>query len=133
MPCDIAETLFVNPMTDIYNSLRTILRDNSIVTAETQEEQQRIAKMVDSMVKVQNELVKQTKNSQIEMLLSKMTRDIKDNIGNTITQDTEDLLNQFSGNFEAIDNNFNSLKQRIDELESKLIEKVAEVKDVQLK
>lgn len=62
-----------------------------------------------------------------------MTRDIKDNIGNTITQDTEDLLNQFYGNFEAIDNNFNSLKQRIDELESKLIEKVAEVKDVQLK
>ena len=130
---DMAEMIYVTPMTDIYNSLRTILRDNNIVTAETLEEQQRIAKMVDSMVKVQNELVKQTKNSQIEMLLSKMTRDIKDNIGNTITQDTEDLLNQFSGNFEAIDSNFNSLKQRIDELESKLLEKVAEVKDVQLK
>jgi hypothetical protein len=129
----MAEMIYVTPMTDIYNSLRTILRDNNIVTAETLEEQQRIAKMVDSMVKVQNELVKQTKNSQIEMLLSKMTRDIKDNIGNTITQDTEDLLNQFSGNFEAIDSNFNSLKQRIDELESKLLEKVAEVKDVQLK
>jgi malate synthase len=129
----MAEMIYVTPMTDIYNSLRTILRDNNIVTAETLEEQQRIAKMVDSIVKVQNELVKQTKNSQIEMLLSKMTRDIKDNIGNTITQDTEDLLNQFSGNFEAIDSNFNSLKQRIDELESKLLEKVAEVKDVQLK
>jgi hypothetical protein len=129
----MAEMIYVTPMTDIYNSLRTILRDNNIVTAETLEEQQRIAKMVDSMVKVQNELVKQTKNSQIEMLLSKMTRDIKENIGNTITQDTEDLLNQFSGNFEAIDSNFNSLKQRIDELESKLLEKVAEVKDVQLK
>ena len=129
----MAEMIYVTPMTDIYNSLRTILRDNNIVTAETLEEQQRIAKMVDSMVKVQNELVKQTKNSQIETLLSKMTRDIKDNIGNTITQDTEDLLNQFSGNFEAIDSNFNSLKQRIDELESKLLEKVAEVKDVQLK
>jgi malate synthase len=129
----MAEMIYVTPMTDIYNSLRTILRDNNIVTAEILEEQQRIAKMVDSIVKVQNELVKQTKNSQIEMLLSKMTRDIKDNIGNTITQDTEDLLNQFSGNFEAIDSNFNSLKHRIDELESKLLEKVAEVKDVQLK
>ena len=129
----MAELIYVNPLMDIYNSLKTILRDNNIVTAEAQEEQQRIAKMVDSIVKVQNELVKQTKNSQIEMLLSKMTRDIKDNIGNTITQDTEDLLNQFSGNFEAIDSNFNSLKQRIDELESKLLEKVAEVKDVQLK
>jgi len=67
------------------------------------------------------------------MLLSRMTREIKDNIGNVITQDTEDLLNQFSGNFEAIDSNFNSLKQRIDELETKLLEKVAEAKDVQLK
>jgi malate synthase len=128
----MAEMIYVNPMTDIYNSLRTILKDNNIVTAETLEEQQRIAKMVDSIVKVQNELVRQTKNSQIEMLLSRMTQEIKDNIGNVITQDTEDLLNQFSGNFEAIDSNFNSLKQRIDELESKLIEKVSEAKDAHL-
>jgi hypothetical protein len=126
---DIAETIFVNPMTEIFNSLRLILRDNNIATGESLEEQKRIAKMVDSMVKVQNELVRQTKNSQIEFLLSKMTRDIKDNIGTVITQDTEDLLSQFSGNFEAIDSNFNSLKQRIDELESKLLEKVAEAKD----
>ena len=54
----MAELIYVNPMTDIYNSLRTILKDNNIVTAETLEEQQRIAKMVDSIVKVQNELVK---------------------------------------------------------------------------
>ena len=126
---DMAEMIYVNPMTDIFNSLRLILRDNNIVTGESLEEQKRIAKMVDSMVKVQNELVRQTKNSQIEFLLSKMTRDIKDNIGTVITQDTEDLLTQFSGNFEAIDSNFNSLKQRIDELESKLLEKVAEAKD----
>ena len=126
---DMAEMIYVNPMTDIFNSLRLILRDNNIVTGESLEEQKRIAKMVDSMVKVQNELVRQTKNSHIEFLLSKMTRDIKDNIGTVITQDTEDLLTQFSGNFEAIDSNFNSLKQRIDELESKLLEKVAEAKD----
>ena len=85
MPTDMAEILFVNPMTDIYNSLRKILRDNDIVTAEALEEQQRIAKMVESMVKVQNELVKQTKSSQIEFLLSKMTKDIKDNLGTAIT------------------------------------------------
>ena len=92
MPTDMAEILFVNPMTDIYNSLRKILRDNDIVTADALEEQQRIAKMVDSMVKVQNELVKQTKSSQIEFLLSKMTKDIKDTVGTVITQDTEDLI-----------------------------------------
>jgi hypothetical protein len=39
MPTDMAEMLFVNPMTDIYNSLRKILKDNGIVTAETVEEQ----------------------------------------------------------------------------------------------
>ena len=133
MPIETAETLFVNPMTDIYNSLKSILKDNNIVTADILEEQQRIAKMVDSMVKVQNELVRQTKKPQIEILLSKMTQEIKDNIGTVITQDTEDLLSQFSGNFEAIDSNFNSLKQRIDELESKLIEKFAEAKDAHLK
>jgi TPP-dependent pyruvate/acetoin dehydrogenase alpha subunit len=107
MPVDIAEKLLVSPMTDLYNSLRKILRDNDIVTAETIEEQQRIAKMVDSMVKVQNELVKQTKSSQIEFLLSKMTKDIKDNVGTALTQDTEDIITQFRGNFETIDNSFN--------------------------
>jgi hypothetical protein len=69
MPIDTAETLVVNPLTDIYNNLRAILKDNNIVTADTLDEQQKIAKMVDSIVKVQNELVRQTKNSQIEMLL----------------------------------------------------------------
>jgi len=107
MPVETAETLLVTPLTEIYNSLRKILRDNDIVTAETIEEQQRIAKMVDSMVKVQNELVKQTKSSQIEFLLSKMTKDIKDNVGTAITQDTEDIITQFRGNFETIDNSFN--------------------------
>lgn len=58
MPCDIAETLFVNPMTDIYNSLSKILKDNDITTAENLEEKKRIEKIVDSMVKVQNELVR---------------------------------------------------------------------------
>ncbi len=82
MPTDIAETLFVNPMTDIYNSLRTIFRDNDIVIADkTQEEQRRIAKMVESMIKVQNEIVKQSKSHQIKDLLTKMTKDIKDSLG----------------------------------------------------
>jgi hypothetical protein len=39
MPTDMAEILFVNPMTAIYDSLRKILKDNDIVTAETLEEQ----------------------------------------------------------------------------------------------
>ena len=82
-------------MTDLYNSLRTVLKSYNIVTSETQDEQQRISKMVDSMIKVQNELVKQNKNSQMDNLLTKMTREIKENIGATINQDTEELLSQF--------------------------------------
>ncbi len=89
----MAEMIYVNPMTDIYNSVGAILKENNIVTSETFEEQKRITKIVDSIVKVQNELVKQPKNSQIEMLLSRMITEIKVNIGKTITQDTENLLN----------------------------------------
>ena len=36
-----------------------------------------------------------------------MTKDIKDNVGTALTQDTEDIITQFRGNFETIDNSFN--------------------------
>lgn len=39
MPTEMAETLFVNPLKDIYDSLRKILIENNIVTADTLEEQ----------------------------------------------------------------------------------------------
>jgi hypothetical protein len=69
IPVENAEVSIVNPMVDIYNSLRKILIDNEIVAAETLKEQQRIAKTVDSMIKVQNEIINQTKSLQIESLL----------------------------------------------------------------
>ena len=50
-----------------------------------------------------------------------MNIDIKESIGGAIQDDTEKLLNQFNSNFETIENNFNMLKERIDELESKLV------------
>jgi hypothetical protein len=88
MPAEMAETLFINPMTDIYHTLRKLLKDNNIVTADVLEEQQRIEKIIDSIVKVQSELVKQTRSPQIQILISKMTKEIKDSIG----KDTEDLI-----------------------------------------
>jgi hypothetical protein len=57
MTPEAAEIVFVNPMTDIYNSLRKILKDSKIPTSETHEEQLRITRMLDSMVNVQNEIV----------------------------------------------------------------------------
>jgi hypothetical protein len=65
----LAETIFVNPLKDIYNSLRPILKDNNIEIADTQEDQKRIGKIVDSLVKVQNELVRQNKNTDIKLVL----------------------------------------------------------------
>ena len=58
-----------------------------------------------------------------------MTKDIKDTVGTVITQDTENIINQLRGNFETMDSSFNSLKERIDELENKLIEKIDRAKD----
>lgn len=58
-----------------------------------------------------------------------MTKDIKDTIGTVITQDTENIINQLRGNFETMENSFNSLKDRINELENKLIEKIENAKD----
>ncbi len=62
-----------------------------------------------------------------------MTVEIKDSIGGAITEDTEKLLVQFNANFEAIENNFNSLKTSIEELQNKLVQTVAEAKDAQIK
>jgi len=60
MPVDIAEMLLVSPMTDLYNSLRKIFRDNDILMAdEIYEEQRRIAMM---------EIVKQSKANEIKDL-----------------------------------------------------------------
>ncbi len=66
MPKEFAEPLFIAPMCEIYNMLSKTLKESNILTADAIEEQQKIAKMVDSMVKVQNELVKQSKNSHVK-------------------------------------------------------------------
>ena len=62
-----------------------------------------------------------------------MTVEIKDSIGGAITEDTEKLLIQFNANFEAMENNLNSLKTTIEELHNKLVQTVAEAKDAQIK
>ena len=62
-----------------------------------------------------------------------MTVEIKDSIGGAITEDTEKLIIQFNANFEALENNFNSLKTSIEELQNKLVQTVAEAKDAQIK
>jgi hypothetical protein len=52
MPPETAETLYAKPMTKLYDSLSKTLKDNKVVVEDTVLEQKRIAKMVDSIVKV---------------------------------------------------------------------------------
>ena len=62
-----------------------------------------------------------------------MTVEIKDSIDGAISEDTEKLLNQINSNFETIENNFNSLKTIIEELQIKLVQVVTEAKEAQIK
>ena len=52
MTPEMAEVIFKKPLTLLYNSLSKLLKDNKVVTEDTALEQKRIAKMVDSIVKV---------------------------------------------------------------------------------
>jgi hypothetical protein len=81
----MAELLFSAPMIKIYDSLSTVLRENNVVSLESVQEQKRIAKVVDSIVKVQSQLVNQPQNSAMTVALHRMTQEIKDTIGNAIT------------------------------------------------
>ena len=73
MPEEVAEGLFIKPLTLLYNSLSKLLKDNKVVKEDSVLEQKKIAKMVDSIVKVQNQLVNQSKSSHISNLLREMT------------------------------------------------------------
>ena len=49
---DIAEMLYVKPMVRLHTSLTKVLKDNQVLTEDQQQEQKKIAKMVESMIKV---------------------------------------------------------------------------------
>ncbi len=52
MTPEMAEIIFKKPLTLLYNSLNKLLKDNKVVAEDTALEQKRIAKMVDSIIKV---------------------------------------------------------------------------------
>ena len=73
--------------------------------------------MIESIIKVQNQLVNHEYNHpHISHVLGDMSKEIKNNIG-VISPESESLLNKIAANFEMIDKNTTSLKQRIDVLE----------------
>ncbi len=93
MPADVAETLFVNPLTKLHSSLSKILRDNKVLSGDGQQEQLIVAKMVDSMLKVQNELNSQSNSQNIKILPAKMTNDIKEVVGGSVSDETDMVIN----------------------------------------
>lgn len=52
MQPEIAEVLFTMPLTKVYDALSKLLRDNKVVTEDSAQEQKKLAKVVDSIVKV---------------------------------------------------------------------------------
>jgi hypothetical protein len=56
------------------------------------EAQKRIEKVLESIVKVQSEIVNKAENSRIEVLLSQTMGSIKSSINGVITQETENML-----------------------------------------
>ena len=70
MPAEVAETLLANPIKMIHSACTKALRASNIQTDDQVEAQQRIEKVLGSIVKVQSEIVNNGENSRIEFLLS---------------------------------------------------------------
>ena len=96
-----------NPMLELHKALTKILRDNNILTANQVEDQQKMAKIIDSMATVQQEILKSANNYKIKSLIEHMSSDLQNIIGGAVTEETQTIINTVSSNFEAMDSNFN--------------------------
>lgn len=135
MPQKIAEGLFVNPIKKIHGLCSKVLRANNIQTTEQIEEQNRIKKLLESIVEVQSEIVNNGGNSHFEMLLASTLKDLRSQLKITINKDTDQLLQVFECNFQIIENKFQQQKEIIEENANKIIEKLTNeirAKDEQL-
>jgi hypothetical protein len=63
------------------------------------ESQKTIERVLQSIVKVQRELINNGENSRIQVLLSQTMTDIESSINGIITQETESILQEFKNNF----------------------------------
>ncbi len=77
--------------------------------------------MLESIVKVQGELINRGENSRIQALLSQTVANIESSVNGIITQETGSILQEFKNNFETIENKFAELKEIIEEQGNKVI------------
>lgn len=66
-----------------------------------------MAKIIDSMANVQQQILKLASNYKMKALLDHMSSDLKEIIGGAVTDEIQNIINSVSGNFEAMDTNFN--------------------------
>ena len=121
MPADVAEGLCANPIKMIQAACTKALRASNIQTAEQAESSKRIEKVLESIVKVQGELINRGENSRIQALLSQTVTNIESSVNGIITQETGTILQDFKNNFETIENKFAELKEIIEEQGNKVI------------
>ncbi len=99
MPADVAEGLCANPIKMINAACSKALTASNIQTSDQVETQKRIERVLQSIVKVQSEIVNKGENARIESLLGQAMSSIKDSINGVITQETENVLQEFKNNF----------------------------------
>jgi hypothetical protein len=75
------------------------------------ESQKRIERVLESIVKIQRELINKGENSRIQAPLSQTMTDIAASINGIITQETESILQEFKNNFYSIEQKFAELKK----------------------
>jgi uncharacterized membrane protein len=85
MPADMAETLSANPIKMIHASCTKALRASNILTADQAESQKRIEKVLESIIKVQGEIINRGENTRLEVLLSQTVTNIYSSINGVIT------------------------------------------------
>ena len=77
--------------------------------------------MLESIVKVQGELINRGENSRIQALLSQTVANIESSVNGIISQETGSILQEFKNNFETIESKFSELKESIEEQGNKVI------------
>jgi chaperonin cofactor prefoldin len=63
-------------------------------------------------------------------MLGSLNTDISKTIGGALTEEVNKMLELFSANSESIENNFSSLRQRIDDLEHNVIAAIKQEKKI---
>jgi chaperonin cofactor prefoldin len=66
----------------------------------------------------------------IRAMLGTLNTDISQKIGGALTEEVNKMLELFSANSESIENNFTSLRQRIDDLEHNVIAAIKQEKKI---